>query len=83
MAGPVIHDYGTRSWVAEAACKGMDPGTFHPVEADGAGPAKAVCVRCPVRRPCLDFALATHQEYGVWGGLDEHERRALQRRGSR
>jgi len=24
---------------------------------------------------CLDFALATNQESGVWGGLTEEERR--------
>jgi WhiB family redox-sensing transcriptional regulator len=37
--------------------------------------AKAVCGSCEVRRQCLQFALATHQIYGVWGGTTEEERR--------
>jgi WhiB family transcriptional regulator, redox-sensing transcriptional regulator len=37
--------------------------------------AKAVCAVCPVRRECLQFALATRQAHGVWGGMSEHERR--------
>ena len=37
--------------------------------------AKAVCGSCQVRRQCLQFALATHQMYGVWGGTTEEERR--------
>ncbi|CAM5664246.1 Transcriptional regulator WhiB [Streptomyces glaucescens] len=36
--------------------------------------------RCPVREPCLEFALDTGQTLGVWGGTGEAERRALQRR---
>jgi WhiB family transcriptional regulator, redox-sensing transcriptional regulator len=39
--------------------------------------AKAVCRTCPVRVPCLDFAMATNQDAGVWGGTSEEERRAL------
>jgi hypothetical protein len=45
----------------------------------GASIAKAVCARCPVQRPCLTYALATRQEFGIWGGRDEDERRLLHR----
>ena len=41
--------------------------------------AKAVCAGCPVRKDCLEFALDTSQEYGIWGGYDEDERRPLRR----
>jgi len=41
--------------------------------------AKAVCASCPVRQPCLAFALDTHQGYGIWGGYDEDERRVMLR----
>ncbi|MGH8902334.1 MAG: WhiB family transcriptional regulator [Egibacteraceae bacterium] len=37
--------------------------------------AKQVCAGCPVRSQCLDWALATNQQDGVWGGLSEDERR--------
>lgn len=36
--------------------------------------AKAVCSRCPVRDECLDFALATDERYGIWGGMTREER---------
>jgi WhiB family redox-sensing transcriptional regulator len=42
--------------------------------------AKKLCVRCPVRKACLGFALTTRQDYGIWGGLTEDERRILRRR---
>ena len=60
------------------------PRAVLPVSSIGRGAAeaqqaKAVCARCPVRQPCLDFALATGQEFGIWGGYDERELRLLQR----
>jgi WhiB family redox-sensing transcriptional regulator len=41
--------------------------------------AKSVCTDCEVRQPCLDFALATNQDSGIWGGTSEEERRKLRR----
>jgi WhiB family redox-sensing transcriptional regulator len=32
---------------------------------------------------CLEYALTTGQDCGVWGGLSEEERRALKRRAAR
>lgn len=71
-------------WRQSAACRREDPELFFPIGSVGAGAAeiqraKAVCAGCPVRRPCLAFALATGQNYGVWGGYDEDERRPLHR----
>ena len=45
--------------------------------------AKSVCRRCPVIEPCLQWALESGQDAGVWGGLSEDERRALKRRTAR
>lgn len=68
------------AWRADAACQGADVSIFFP-DADGeTGPAKALCARCPVRAQCLSFALDSRQDDGVWGGLDEAERRRLRRR---
>ena len=39
--------------------------------------AKAICATCPVRGPCLDYALRIREQHGIWGGLNEVERRAL------
>ena len=40
---------------------------------------KLICRDCPVRATCLDWALASGQEAGIWGGLTEDERRRLRR----
>lgn len=45
--------------------------------------AKAVCRRCPVMEQCLQWALESGQDSGVWGGLSEDERRAMKRRAAR
>jgi WhiB family redox-sensing transcriptional regulator len=75
-------------WRHQAQCKDEDPELFFPV--GNAGPAllqteeaKAVCRRCPVMDHCLQWALETGQEAGVWGGLSEDERRSMRRRAAR
>lgn len=75
-------------WRRQAACRDADPELFFPVGSAGpalaqAAEAKAVCARCPVREACLNFALSTGQDYGIWGGLTEDERRNLRRRQQR
>jgi hypothetical protein len=46
--------------------------------------AIAICERCPTRRECLEYALATGQTYGVWGGCTERQlRRLVERAGPR
>ena len=75
---------GIADWRALAACMSADPDMFFPISS--AGPAldqvshaKAFCAGCGVRQPCLDFALATGQTHGVWGGTTEEERQRLRR----
>jgi WhiB family redox-sensing transcriptional regulator len=71
---PVVGD-----WRHHAACRDEDPELFFPVVTT-TKEAKGVCGRCPVMSTCLSWALETGQDFGVWGGLDEDERRALRRR---
>jgi WhiB family transcriptional regulator, redox-sensing transcriptional regulator len=71
-------------WRESAACRYVDPELFFPLSSTGRGAAdaqraKAICAGCPVRQRCLAFALATGQEFGIWGGYDEAELRALHR----
>jgi WhiB family redox-sensing transcriptional regulator len=47
------------------------------VALDDVSVAKAVCQRCAVLTPCREYALRSRQPFGVWGGLDEAERRAI------
>jgi WhiB family transcriptional regulator, redox-sensing transcriptional regulator len=72
-------------WRDEAACRGIDPELFFPVGHAGPalrqiGQAKQLCAGCPVRMPCLEWALDSGQEAGVWGGTSEDERRVLRSR---
>ena len=70
------------SWRQLARCRGVDPEVFYPVSDDdeAAEEAKSICALCPVREPCLEFALSTREKNGVWGGLTERERRRVLRR---
>ena len=75
-------------WRHEAACLDSDPELFFPIGNTGPAllqieEAKAVCRRCGVSEECLQWALETGQDAGVWGGLSEDERRALKRRTAR
>jgi WhiB family transcriptional regulator, redox-sensing transcriptional regulator len=73
-------------WRDAAACRDADPELFFP---DGdtrsaraqLKTAKLICRGCPVTAVCLSWALASGQEAGIWGGLTEHERHSLHRRG--
>ena len=65
------------SWRDRAACRGTDPDLFFPERGESADPARQICARCPVRQPCLVYALDKGIAHGVWGGLTERERRVL------
>lgn len=76
------------NWQSKGACRNEDPELFFPIGNTGPAimqteEAKQVCRRCDVREQCLAWALEHGQDYGVWGGLSEDERRALKRRNSR
>lgn len=71
-------------WRDVASCQDTDPDLFFPVGTTGPAieqieAAKAVCGGCEARQPCLEFALTTNQDSGVWGGTSEEERRKLRR----
>ena len=67
-------------WRELAACRGADLEVFFPERGESAEAARQVCARCPVRQPCLDYAISNRIVYGVWGGLTERERRTLRSR---
>jgi WhiB family redox-sensing transcriptional regulator len=68
-------------WRFLAECAGEDPELFFPIGTSGpaqvqAEEAKAICRRCPVTDECLQWALESGQDAGVWGAMTEEERRA-------
>ena len=73
------------TWLRDAICRDTDPDLFFPVGTTGYAlvqidRAKEVCGECPVKVDCLDYALETNQDSGIWGGTSEEERRTLRRR---
>lgn len=72
-------------WAVQAACRDADPNHFYPPEgaerrAEREALAKRICAECVVRGDCLEQALTRGESYGIWGGLNEVERRSLLRR---
>jgi WhiB family redox-sensing transcriptional regulator len=72
-------------WRDGAACRHYDPDLFFPEGTAGpalrqADQAKQVCQVCPVRTPCLDFALRNRLAFGIWGGANREERYATRHR---
>lgn len=72
-------------WRADALCAQVGGDLWYPDDADGTarihpsaydGP-RAVCRACPVRRACLEHALATGERHGMWGGLTPRQRKRL------
>ncbi len=78
---PVI----TTDWRELGACRDSEPSLFFPVGTTGpaveqiAG-AVAICASCSVQETCLEYALESNQESGVWGGYAEEDRRRLRKR---
>jgi WhiB family transcriptional regulator, redox-sensing transcriptional regulator len=72
-------------WQHKARCRGADASLFfsptylekREVRSTREARAKAICSECAVQRDCLDFALSTREPHGIWGGLNEIERRAV------
>jgi WhiB family redox-sensing transcriptional regulator len=73
------------AWQAKAACRGPQAAAFFPPshferkeeKEARESRAKAICGTCPVRQPCLDYALRIREPHGIWGGLNEVERKQL------
>ena len=68
------------AWRYRGACRGTDPELWFPIGTTGpaleqVAEAKAVCARCPVTQPCLEYAL-TIGAWGIWAGTTETEREA-------
>ena len=67
----------TTTWRQLGRCRGIDPEIFYPDSDEEAVEAKGICLLCPVRETCLEYALTVREKHGVWGGLTERERRRM------
>jgi WhiB family redox-sensing transcriptional regulator len=70
------------SWLDDAGCTTVPVEVFygteeHPLTHTERAQAKDICKKCPVQFNCLEHSLITREYWGIWGGLDERERRAV------
>jgi WhiB family redox-sensing transcriptional regulator len=72
-------------WHTRAACRGPQAEVFFPPPENERKEerigrereAKAICRTCSVRKACLNYAIRIREPHGIWGGLNELERRVL------
>ena len=75
-------------WQARAACRGPQAAVFFPPthaerkddKQSREARAKAICATCPVAHDCLEYAIRIREPHGIWGGLNEAERKQLAER---
>lgn len=67
-------------WIDDAVCAQTDPEAFFPEQGGSSREARRVCLTCTARTDCLEWALATGERFGIWGGMTERERRELRKR---
>jgi len=73
------------AWQVKAACRGPQASVFFPPpqferkdeKLEREGRAKEICLTCAVRKDCLEYAIAIREPHGIWGGLNEVERKQL------
>lgn len=72
-------------WQDKAACKGPQAAAFFPPASTERKDdreareqwAKSICASCHVKAACLDYAIEIREPHGIWGGLNEVERKLL------
>ena len=77
LLGRVLADAG------RVPCQNGDAEAWWPVGNEGSQVrtrmAVEACRRCPARQPCLEYALAADERFGIWAGTLPDERRAMRR----
>ena len=76
------------AWRAQASCRRDNAAIFFPPSHFELKPekderesqARSLCRACPVQQSCLDYSLAVREPHGIWGGLNELERRRVLRK---
>ena len=73
------------AWQVKAACRGPQAAVFFPPshferkdeKLEREARAKDICASCAVKADCLDYAISIREPHGIWGGLNEAERKLL------
>jgi len=63
----------------ERTVRWRGPRSLLPIPRRPGPDAREICAACPVREDCLKYSIDA-DEFGIWAGLDQDERRNLRRR---
>ena len=78
---PLITQWHRPEWMLEALCRDMDPNLFYPDKSKTSSfdqlAIRLTCAGCPVAEECLEYAIAIREPHGIWGGLNEVERKLM------
>lgn len=66
-------------WIVHAACKGKDSSVFYFEDTSPNHEARQLCIKCPVRMDCLEYATEHEKDWGVWAGVTARVRLTLRR----
>lgn len=67
--------YNVGDWRTQANCKNHDTNTFYLEQGSKLTNAiKKICIDCPVRQQCLEYAIKNHERHGIWGGMGHRSR---------
>jgi WhiB family transcriptional regulator, redox-sensing transcriptional regulator len=75
----MLDEVAITGWMSDGLCRDHPPATFFPSDGVGVDRARKICADCPVKEPCLEYALGERIDHGVWGGTSERERRRILR----
>lgn len=76
------------AWREDALCttEGVPTAVFFPSRRRGdvaAASARSICLRCPVRLDCADWAIRAGVDHGVWGGASPRQRMRMRTLGTK
>ena len=69
-------------WKDQANCKNVDTNVFFPNDMGQIKPEKMTealhyCYSCPVKEQCLEYAINSNIQVGIWGGMSTRARRQI------
>lgn len=64
-------------WVSDALCAEVGWADFFPDDNEGKFAAKSICARCDVQVQCLNYALTSKEEFGIWSGTSAKQRKRI------
>lgn len=74
------HEYNKGEWRTKASCKNLPFAVFFPERGQNTPViVKKMCKICPVKEECLEYAVLSNQQYGIWAGTSVKARRKLRR----